>query len=110
MIDLFDKIMAQSHLQIFCNGFNTLRLEFFLVWMACARKGSVTYLNTPQVRRIEQRGKILPEWPNSLLAAERQAYFRTFVIASVAGIFSLFPLLFTPTGSFLFTRTRCSLH
>lgn len=42
-----------------------------------------------------------PEQHDSLLAAERQAYFRTFVIASVAGIFSLFPLLFTPTGLFL---------
>lgn len=35
---------------------------------------------------------------NSLLAAERQAYFRTFVLASVAGVFSLFPLIFTPLG------------
>jgi alpha-1,3-glucosyltransferase len=35
---------------------------------------------------------------NSLLAAERQAYFRTYVLASVAGIFSLFPLIFTPSG------------
>ena len=34
----------------------------------------------------------------SLLAAENNAYFRTFVIASVSGIFSLFPLLFTPAG------------
>ena len=34
----------------------------------------------------------------SLLAAERQAYFRTFVLASVAGVFSLFPLIFTPAG------------
>jgi hypothetical protein len=34
----------------------------------------------------------------SLLAAERQAYFRTFILASIAGIFSLFPLLFTPGG------------
>ena len=34
----------------------------------------------------------------SLLAAENHAYFRTYLIASVAGIYSLFPLLFTPTG------------
>jgi len=34
----------------------------------------------------------------SLLAAENHAYFRTFVIASTAGIVSLFPLLFTPAG------------
>lgn len=34
----------------------------------------------------------------SLLAAESFALYRTFVLASVAGIFSLFPLLFTPLG------------
>lgn len=34
----------------------------------------------------------------SLLAAESHAYFRTYMIASVAGIYSLFPLLFTPAG------------
>ncbi|KAI0074568.1 ALG6, ALG8 glycosyltransferase, partial [Panus rudis PR-1116 ss-1] len=33
---------------------------------------------------------------SSLLAAENHAYFRTFMTASIAGIFSLFPLLFTP--------------
>jgi alpha-1,3-glucosyltransferase len=32
------------------------------------------------------------------LAAERHAYFRTFILASVAGVFSLFPLIFTPGG------------
>lgn len=35
---------------------------------------------------------------SSLLAAESHAYFRTFMIASVAGVYSLFPLLFTPAG------------
>jgi alpha-1,3-glucosyltransferase len=34
----------------------------------------------------------------SLLAAESDAHLRTFVLASVAGIYSLFPLLFTPAG------------
>lgn len=34
----------------------------------------------------------------SLLAAENYAYFRTFMIASTAGVASLFPLLFTPAG------------
>ncbi|KJA29945.1 glycosyltransferase family 57 protein [Hypholoma sublateritium FD-334 SS-4] len=36
-----------------------------------------------------------------LLAAERQAYFRTFLLASVAGVFSLFPLIFNPTESII---------
>lgn len=34
----------------------------------------------------------------SLLASESHALFRTYVLASVAGVFSLFPLLFTPAG------------
>lgn len=34
----------------------------------------------------------------SLLAAENHEYFRTFMLASISGIFSLFPLLFTPAG------------
>lgn len=32
------------------------------------------------------------------MAGENQAFFRTFMIASASGIFSLFPLLFTPAG------------
>lgn len=36
---------------------------------------------------------------SSLLAAESHGYYRTFVLASVAGIYSLFPLLFTPAGT-----------
>ena len=34
----------------------------------------------------------------SLIAAENHVYFRTFLLASCAGVFSLFPLLFTPAG------------
>ncbi|KAL1734298.1 glycosyltransferase family 57 protein [Schizophyllum commune] len=48
---------------------------------------------------VHEKAVLLVLVPLSLLAAERQAYFRTFLIASVAGIFSLFPLLFTPTES-----------
>jgi alpha-1,3-glucosyltransferase len=42
---------------------------------------------------------------HSLLAADNHLTFRTFVIASVAGIYSLFPLLFTPAG-----RIKSYLH
>ena len=42
---------------------------------------------------------VIDSSPFSLLAAERQAYFRTFIIATVAGVYSLFPLIFTPFGS-----------
>jgi alpha-1,3-glucosyltransferase len=36
---------------------------------------------------------------SSLIAADDHAHFRTFVIASAAGIYSLFPLIFTPSGN-----------
>ncbi|KAF5393604.1 hypothetical protein D9757_000121 [Collybiopsis confluens] len=48
---------------------------------------------------VHEKAVLLILVPLSLLAAERHAYFRTFVIATVAGIFSLFPLLFTPAES-----------
>ncbi|KAF8165457.1 glucosyltransferase [Crassisporium funariophilum] len=48
---------------------------------------------------VHEKAVLLVLIPLSLLAAERQAYFRTFVLASVAGIFSLFPLIFTPAES-----------
>lgn len=46
---------------------------------------------------VHEKAVLLILIPLSLLAAERHAYFRTFVLASVAGVFSLFPLIFTPT-------------
>ncbi|KAI0750909.1 glycosyltransferase family 57 protein [Daedaleopsis nitida] len=45
---------------------------------------------------VHEKAILLVLVPLSLLAAESNAYFRTFTIASVAGIYSLFPLLFTP--------------
>ncbi|KAI0722868.1 glycosyltransferase family 57 protein [Earliella scabrosa] len=45
---------------------------------------------------VHEKAILLVLVPLSLLAAEDNAYFRTFTIASVAGIYSLFPLLFTP--------------
>jgi len=48
---------------------------------------------------VHEKAVLLVLIPLSLLAAERQAYFRTFVLASVAGVFSLFPLIFTPSES-----------
>lgn len=41
---------------------------------------------------------VISHLARSLLSAENHAVFRTFVLASVAGIYSLFPLLFTPAG------------
>lgn len=40
----------------------------------------------------------------SLIATDSHQHFRTFTIASVAGIFSLFPLLFTPAGKISHSR------
>ena len=62
-----------------------------------------TLSSTTYVRELNTNIPIF----SSLLAAENNAYFRTFVIASVSGIFSLFPLLFTPDGLFrLFFTSR----
>ncbi|KAI0069121.1 glucosyltransferase [Artomyces pyxidatus] len=45
---------------------------------------------------VHEKAILLVLVPLSLLAAENYAYFRTFTIASTAGVVSLFPLLFTP--------------
>ncbi|EJD01446.1 glycosyltransferase family 57 protein [Fomitiporia mediterranea MF3/22] len=45
---------------------------------------------------VHEKAILLVLVPLSLLAAENHAFFRTFMLASVAGIYSLFPLLFTP--------------
>ncbi|KAG5718760.1 Ribonucleoside-diphosphate reductase small chain [Termitomyces sp. T112] len=48
---------------------------------------------------VHEKAVLLILVPLSLLAAERHAYFRTFILASIAGVFSLFPLIFTPAES-----------
>ncbi|KAF9516877.1 glycosyltransferase family 57 protein [Hydnum rufescens UP504] len=48
---------------------------------------------------VHEKAILLVLVPLSLVAAESSAHMRTFMIASVAGIFSLFPLLFTPSES-----------
>ncbi|KAJ7283761.1 glucosyltransferase [Mycena rebaudengoi] len=50
---------------------------------------------------VHEKAILLVLVPLSLLAAERHAYFRTFIIVSVAGVFSLFPLIFTPGESII---------
>ncbi|OCB91546.1 glycosyltransferase family 57 protein [Sanghuangporus baumii] len=45
---------------------------------------------------VHEKAILLVLVPLSLLAGENHAFFRTFILASVAGIYSLFPLLFTP--------------
>ncbi|KAF7983884.1 hypothetical protein HWV62_18234 [Athelia sp. TMB] len=50
---------------------------------------------------VHEKAVLLVLVPLSLLAAESHAYFRTFMLASCAGVFSLFPLLFTPAETFV---------
>ncbi|KAF8138594.1 glucosyltransferase [Boletus edulis] len=46
---------------------------------------------------VHEKAILLVLVPLSLLAADDYAHFKTYMIASVSGIFSLFPLLFTPS-------------
>ncbi|KAH8106117.1 glycosyltransferase family 57 protein [Cristinia sonorae] len=48
---------------------------------------------------VHEKAILLVLIPLSLLAAENHAFFRTYMIISITGIFSLFPLLFTPAES-----------
>jgi len=50
---------------------------------------------------VHEKAILLVLVPLSLLAAENHAYFRTYLLASCAGVFSLFPLLFTPAETFV---------
>ncbi|KZP12141.1 glycosyltransferase family 57 protein [Athelia psychrophila] len=50
---------------------------------------------------VHEKAVLLVLVPLTLLAVESHAYFRTFMVASCAGIFSLFPLLFTPAETFV---------
>lgn len=50
---------------------------------------------------VHEKAILLVLVPLSLIAGERHGYFRIFTLASVSGIFSLFPLLFTPAESII---------
>jgi alpha-1,3-glucosyltransferase len=71
------------------------------IWLACTRESYLASANSSQVLPFMELAFIidLTAPMSSLLAAESNAYFRTFVITTVAGVFSLFPLLFTPAGN-----------
>jgi alpha-1,3-glucosyltransferase len=77
-----------------------LRLLFISIWVARPRESRAFSPGPAQVSTCLHTDDTIGSLSViSLLAAERQAYFRTFILTSVAGIFSLFPLLFTPGGS-----------
>lgn len=99
-VALVDQTLGFSDVQIILDRTDPLWIYIFPIWVACPRESYFTRLSTPEVRARPRWLRCLP-WAVlkfSLLAAERQAYFRTFILTSVAGIFSLFPLLFTPGG------------
>ncbi|KZW03714.1 glycosyltransferase family 57 protein [Exidia glandulosa HHB12029] len=50
---------------------------------------------------VHEKAVLLVLVPLTLLAAEDHAHFRTFALASLSGIYSLFPLLFTPAEAAL---------
>lgn len=91
--------LESSELQVFLDGANVVWLDVLFVWVACARKSSAPDSHTSEVRFSIDVFLVIDSGFFSLLAAERQAYFRTFIIATVAGVYSLFPLIFTPFGS-----------
>ncbi|KAK2466126.1 hypothetical protein APHAL10511_001768 [Amanita phalloides] len=79
----------------------------FKLWMTPTYKSFLTALTLCSYSsflfgwHVHEKAILLALIPLSLLAAERHVYFRTFIIASVAGVVSLFPLLFTPAESII---------
>lgn len=83
-------------------------LRIVYVRVACTRESHPPRSCPSEVCQPELLTRVkllifLPLSLHSLLAAENQAFFRTFVIASIAGVYSLFPLLFTPAGKLVCT-------
>ncbi|KAI0776009.1 glycosyltransferase family 57 protein [Trametes elegans] len=72
------------------------------LWMNTSYKSFVTALTLCGFTsymfgwHVHEKAILLVLVPLSLLAAENNEYFRVFTLASIAGIYSLFPLLFTP--------------
>ena len=93
--------MVHANVQILPDRVDPVWVHVVHVWLACPREGDPHGAYSPQVRYLYL---LCPRISHpmihvrSLLAAEKQSYFRTFMIASIAGIYSLFPLIFTPAG------------
>jgi alpha-1,3-glucosyltransferase len=100
--------MVQSHVQVFYYICHSLRLHIIPIWMACAWEGHFACSGSTKASRFILHISDLSQ-PSSLLAPENYAYFRTYLIANVAGIFSLFPLLFTFEGKNLDAILRWKL-
>ena len=98
--------MEDTNIQIIPLCFNIMWLCFIHVRLACARESYPLGSRPTQVRDLSLDSLmtlfVLPVFFHSLVANENHAFFRTYVIASVAGIYSLFPLLFTAAGKSFF--------
>jgi hypothetical protein len=83
-----------------------MRLCILHVRLACSRKGSPSYTGPPEVRVSTARHLRGLVTPYSLLAADSHALYRTYLIVTVAGVYGLFPLLFTPAGAVYTSKCR----
>ena len=101
--------MEDTNIQIIPLCFNIMWLCFIHVRLACARESYPLGSRPTQVGILSLDSLnslmtlfVLLVFFHSLVANENHAFFRTYVIASVAGIYSLFPLLFTAAGESFF--------
>jgi hypothetical protein len=107
LIGIHDETLDDTNLQVISNGFDFMRIYVVYVWLACTRESHLVGSRSSEVWYLlpfKQPSSLLKNII-SLLATENHAYFRTFTVASIAGIYSLFPLLFTPAGQWLFAPT-----
>ena len=90
--------MACADIQVLFNCADALWLRIFHVRLACSRKGGPL---DPCPAEVIYTFCFLTGLTlrYSLLAGDSHALFRTYLIVSVAGIYGLFPLLFTSAGA-----------
>ena len=97
-IGVHGEALDDANLQILPDRSHFVRIHILHVRMARPREGHFIGPRTTEVCPTCFARFTGDQVADSLLAAENHAYFRTYLIASVAGIYSLFPLLFTPAG------------
>lgn len=116
IVDLPNQTLESSYLQELCDSGDALWMGIFYIRLACPRKGHSLGARSVKVKQMISHSRPYAALATqarldndrllsySLLAAESNAHLRTFILASSAGIMSLFPLLFTPSGLYF----RCS--
>lgn len=92
--------MAYADVYSVSSCHRALWLRKLHVWLARPRKSNHARARAPQVSLpLHQRYNVV-DGRCSLLAVQDRNHWRAFVVASVAGIYSLFPLLFQPAGEY----------